>query len=49
MPKVVNVKLTGALHKGVSSKDIILKVLQLMTVKGGVGKVIEYTGEGVKL
>lgn len=48
MPKVVNVKLTGALHKGVSSKDIILKVLQLMTVKGGVGKVIEYTGEGVK-
>lgn len=48
MPKVVNVKLTGALHKGVSSKDIIFKVLQLMTVKGGVGKVIEYTGEGVK-
>ena len=48
MPKVVNVKLTGALHKGVSSKDIILKVLQLMTVKGGLGKVIEYTGEGVK-
>lgn len=48
MPKVVNVKLTGVLHKGVSSKDIILKVLQLMTVKGGVGKVIEYTGEGVK-
>lgn len=48
MPKVVNVKLTGALHKGVSSKDIILKVLQLMTVKGGVGKVIEYTGDGVK-
>lgn len=48
MPKVVNVKLTGALHKGVSSKDIILKVLQFMTVKGGVGKVIEYTGEGVK-
>ena len=48
MPKVVNIKLTGALHKGVSSKDIILKVLQLMTVKGGVGKVIEYTGEGVK-
>ena len=45
---MVNVKLTGALHKGVSSKDIILKVLQLMTVKGGVGKVIEYTGEGVK-
>ena len=48
MPKVVNVKLTGRLQKGVSSKDIILKVLQIMSVKGGVGKVIEYTGDGVK-
>lgn len=48
MPKVVNVKLTGKLQKGVSSKDIILKVLQIMSVKGGVGKVIEYTGDGVK-
>lgn len=48
MPKVVNVVLHGALQKGVSSKDIILKVLQIMTVKGGVGKVIEYSGDGVK-
>lgn len=48
MPAVVEIKLTGALQKGVSSKDIILKVLQLLTVKGGVGKVIEYTGDGVK-
>lgn len=47
MPKVVNVALTGKLQKGVSSKDIILKVLQLMSVKGGVGKVIEYSGDGV--
>ena len=47
-PKVVNVKLTGKLSHGVSSKDIILKLLQLLTVKGGVGKVFEYTGEGVK-
>lgn len=48
MPKIVNVVLHGALQKGVSSKDIILKVLQIMTVKGGVGKVIEYSGDGVK-
>ena len=47
-PTVVNVKLTGKLSHGVSSKDIILKLLQLLSVKGGVGKVFEYTGEGVK-
>lgn len=47
MPNIVNVILTGKLTKGVSSKDIILKVLQLLSVKGGVGKVIEYSGEGV--
>ena len=48
MPKVVNVRLTGRLKPFVSAKDIILEVLRRMTVKGGVGKVIEYTGEGVK-
>lgn len=48
MPKIVNVKLTGALQKGVSSKDIILKVLQILSVKGGVGNVVEYSGDGVK-
>lgn len=48
MPRIVNVKLTGALTKGVSSKDIILKVLQILSVKGGVGNVIEYSGDGVK-
>lgn len=48
MPQVVGVKLSGALQKGVSSKDIILKVLSILSVKGGVGKVIEYFGEGVK-
>ncbi|MCR4563988.1 MAG: aconitate hydratase [Clostridiales bacterium] len=48
MPKIVNVKLTGSLKPFVSAKDIILKVLQIMSVKGGVGKIIEYTGEGVK-
>ena len=48
MPRVVEVHLTGKLSKGVSAKDVILKVLSLLTVKGGVGKVIEYTGDGVK-
>lgn len=48
MPKVVNVKLTGKLKPFVTAKDIILEVLRRLTVKGGVGKVIEYTGEGVK-
>ena len=48
MPKVVGVKLNGKLQNGVSSKDIILKVLEKLTVKGGVSKVIEYFGEGVK-
>lgn len=48
MPKVINIHLTGALQHGVSSKDIILKVLQLLSVKGGVGSILEYSGEGVK-
>lgn len=47
MPHIINVKLSGQLQKGVSSKDIILKVLQILSVKGGVGNVIEYSGEGV--
>ena len=48
MPKMVQIKLTGALRTGVSSKDIILEVLRLLSVKGGVGKIIQYSGEGVK-
>ena len=48
MPKVVKVNLIGKLNDWVSAKDVILKVLQIMSVKGGVGKVIEYCGEGVK-
>ena len=48
MPKMVRINLTGKLHDWVSAKDIILKVLQMLTVKGGVGKVIEYGGEGVR-
>ena len=47
-PKVVGVKLTGKLKPWVSAKDIILEVLRNLTVKGGVGKVIEYHGSGVK-
>ena len=47
-PAVVNVYLTGELSHGVSSKDIILEVLRQCSVKGGVGKVFEYTGPGVK-
>ena len=47
-PKIVKVNLTGKLQPWVAAKDVILKVLQIMTVKGGVGKIIEYTGEGVK-
>lgn len=48
MPKVVKVELIGKLSKNVAAKDIILEVLRVLTVKGGVGKVIEYCGEGVK-
>lgn len=47
MPQVINVKLVGRLRPFVSAKDIILEVLRQLTVKGGVGKVIEYTGEGI--
>ena len=47
MPEIVNIKLTGKLPDWVSAKDVILKVLQILSVKGGVGKVMEYTGEGV--
>ncbi len=47
-PRVVNVQLTGSLRPFVAAKDIILEVLRQLTVKGGVGRVMEYTGEGVK-
>ena len=48
MPRMVNVELRGELGENVSAKDIILEVLRRMSVKGGVGKIIEYSGEGVK-
>ncbi|MEZ4357554.1 MAG: aconitate hydratase [Eubacteriales bacterium] len=47
MPKIVNIKLTGKLSSGVSAKDVILEVLRMLTVKGGVGRIIEYSGAGV--
>lgn len=47
-PKMVRINLTGRLRPWVAAKDIILAVLRLLSVKGGVGKVIEYGGEGVK-
>ncbi|MBW6411123.1 aconitate hydratase [Clostridium weizhouense] len=47
-PKVIKINLIGKLNKMVSAKDIILEVLRVLTVKGGVGKVFEYGGEGVK-
>ena len=47
MPKMVRINLTGQLQDWVSAKDVILEVLRLLTVKGGVGKIIEYGGPGV--
>ncbi len=48
MPSIVKVELKGKLSPWVAAKDIILEVLRIMSVKGGVGKIIEYCGEGVK-
>ena len=48
MPKIYGVKLTGTLKKGVGAKDIILEVLRRETVKGGVGAIYEYFGEGAQ-
>lgn len=47
MPKIVGVRLTGALQPWVSGKDLILEMLRRFTVKGGVGKIFEYIGPGV--
>lgn len=48
MPTMTRINLTGYLKPWVSAKDVILEVLRRMTVKGGIGKIIEYGGEGVK-
>jgi aconitate hydratase len=48
MPDVVNVRLEGELPEWATAKDVILELLRRLTVKGGVGKVLEYTGPGVE-
>lgn len=47
MPRVVNIRLHGRPAPWVAAKDIILEVLRRLSVKGGLGKVMEYTGDGV--
>lgn len=47
-PEIIKVNLTGRLRPYVSAKDVILELLRILSVKGGVGKVVEYGGEGVK-
>ncbi len=48
MPEIIRVKLIGKLQPFVSAKDVILELLRRLTVKGGVGKIFEYGGDGVK-
>jgi len=48
MPEVVNVRLEGELPAWATAKDVILEMLRRLSVKGGVGKVLEYTGPGVE-
>lgn len=48
MPKIVGVKLTGRLRPWVTAKDVILEMLRRLSVKGGVGRIFEYYGEGMK-
>ncbi len=47
-PEMVRINLTGKLRPWVAAKDVILEILRLLSVKGGVGKIIEYGGEGVQ-
>ena len=48
MPRMIKINLTGKLSPMVGAKDVILAVLKLLSVKGGVGAIVEYAGEGVK-
>jgi aconitate hydratase len=47
MPKIMNIELVGKLEPWVAAKDVVLYILKLLTVKGGVGYIIEYSGEGL--
>lgn len=46
-PKVMNIRLNGKLNPGVAAKDIALEMLRILSVKGGIGYIIEFTGDGV--
>ncbi|MDD6920674.1 MAG: aconitate hydratase [Eubacteriales bacterium] len=48
VPKVIKINLTGKLRPWVSAKDVILEILRILSVKGGVGKIVEYTGDGIE-
>ena len=48
MPKIVGVELTGSLRFGVTAKDVILEMLRRLTVRGGIGRIFEYYGSGIK-
>jgi len=48
VPRIVRVHLDGKLNWGVSAKDVVLEVIRQLSVKGGVGTILEYTGPGVK-
>ncbi len=48
IPKLIGVKLTGSLNGWTAPKDIILKVAEILTVKGGTNAIVEYFGEGTK-
>ena len=48
MPRIIHINLTGKLSDYVGAKDVILEVLRILGVKGGVGAIVEYGGEGVK-
>ena len=48
MPHILGIKLTGKLNNYVTAKDVILEILRILSVKGGVGKLIEYFGDGIK-
>ena len=48
MPKMIRVNLTGKLRPFVTAKDVSLEILRLLSVKGGVGYIIEWCGEGIK-
>ncbi len=48
MTKILNIRLMGKLKPGVSAKDIALEIMRRMSVKGGVGYIVEYTGDGIR-